>query len=445
MSKPPTRILVGALVGALTLAPSVADATIYIVNPTPEGGAAVPGDTTRFFSIEEDGTGFTDLGFVTVGGANTGVGAIAMDSFGTIYGFTYDRFTGLSTLVTVDPATGAATAVGAGTPVLADLTGAAFDRDGRLWVYDRGDQSIYEFDIMTLSGVGAPLPIPAPGSTNGGDLAFDLDGNCYFQGTVPNNSSTPLYACDLDAGTFTNLGTWTRAGAWADPGHSFSGMAFSLEPNTCEPMLLGSDGYAIDELAELDITTMTADHVVSTGVNISYFNHIDVAGFASVAQVPSCNFCGDGVIDVSEECDDGNLVDGDGCSSVCLVETVDECVDEKLDWWARPLDQWPVDSLMYFDAVWTDYEILGFFGWVTDDASVTLMKQLITVDLNVATGVDPSGIQADRDAAEQLLGIINVGSDPQGADRDAALALADALAAWNTGNAGPPACEADAG
>ncbi len=30
--------------------------------------------------------------------------------------------------------------------------------------------------------------------------------------------------------------------------------------------------------------------------------------------------CGDGVLDAGEGCDDGNTVDGDGCSSKCRVE-----------------------------------------------------------------------------------------------------------------------------
>jgi len=34
---------------------------------------------------------------------------------------------------------------------------------------------------------------------------------------------------------------------------------------------------------------------------------------------PECT-CGDGVIDAPEECDDGNTVGGDGCSSSCRVE-----------------------------------------------------------------------------------------------------------------------------
>lgn len=31
--------------------------------------------------------------------------------------------------------------------------------------------------------------------------------------------------------------------------------------------------------------------------------------------------CGDGVVEDSEECDDGNTLDGDGCSSICAIET----------------------------------------------------------------------------------------------------------------------------
>jgi cysteine-rich repeat protein len=33
-------------------------------------------------------------------------------------------------------------------------------------------------------------------------------------------------------------------------------------------------------------------------------------------------FCGDGIIQPPEECDDGNNVDGDGCSAVCTIEEV---------------------------------------------------------------------------------------------------------------------------
>jgi len=32
--------------------------------------------------------------------------------------------------------------------------------------------------------------------------------------------------------------------------------------------------------------------------------------------------CGDGIRELDEECDDGNLIDGDGCSSICKTEMV---------------------------------------------------------------------------------------------------------------------------
>ncbi|MBI1816313.1 MAG: DUF4215 domain-containing protein [Deltaproteobacteria bacterium] len=35
--------------------------------------------------------------------------------------------------------------------------------------------------------------------------------------------------------------------------------------------------------------------------------------------------CGDGTVDPSEQCDDGNTVDGDGCSATCQIETCYRC------------------------------------------------------------------------------------------------------------------------
>lgn len=45
-----------------------------------------------------------------------------------------------------------------------------------------------------------------------------------------------------------------------------------------------------------------------------------------VAQPALAQICGDGAIDASEGCDDGNLLDGDGCAADCLVENGWFCV-----------------------------------------------------------------------------------------------------------------------
>ncbi|MFH2018847.1 MAG: DUF4215 domain-containing protein, partial [bacterium] len=36
--------------------------------------------------------------------------------------------------------------------------------------------------------------------------------------------------------------------------------------------------------------------------------------------VPSSVVCGNGVVDVGEQCDDGNVISGDGCSATCTTE-----------------------------------------------------------------------------------------------------------------------------
>jgi fibro-slime domain-containing protein len=46
---------------------------------------------------------------------------------------------------------------------------------------------------------------------------------------------------------------------------------------------------------------------------------------AAVFEAPPPATCGNGVIEFGENCDDGNMVSGDGCSSVCVTETGFTC------------------------------------------------------------------------------------------------------------------------
>jgi len=41
--------------------------------------------------------------------------------------------------------------------------------------------------------------------------------------------------------------------------------------------------------------------------------------------------CGDGLVTAPEECDDSNIVDGDGCSADCIIEALPFCGDGELD------------------------------------------------------------------------------------------------------------------
>jgi len=46
------------------------------------------------------------------------------------------------------------------------------------------------------------------------------------------------------------------------------------------------------------------------------------------APTSQCRPCGNGVLDGDEECDDGNVGDGDGCSAACLIESGYTCIGE---------------------------------------------------------------------------------------------------------------------
>ena len=56
-------------------------------------------------------------------------------------------------------------------------------------------------------------------------------------------------------------------------------------------------------------------------------NLIDGDGCSSTCTLES--FCGDGILDPNEACDDGNNIDGDGCSATCMIESY--CGDGILD------------------------------------------------------------------------------------------------------------------
>jgi cysteine-rich repeat protein len=66
------------------------------------------------------------------------------------------------------------------------------------------------------------------------------------------------------------------------------------------------------------------DFVPIPNDNCPFISNEDQADIDSNGVGDACD-CGDGIVAVSEYCDDGNLIDDDGCSSICGVETGYEC------------------------------------------------------------------------------------------------------------------------
>ncbi len=62
---------------------------------------------------------------------------------------------------------------------------------------------------------------------------------------------------------------------------------------------------------------MHKDFTISSLTSILFLTAVIVTTSTAIAQEDSC---GNSIPELGEECDDGNIISGDGCSSSCTVE-----------------------------------------------------------------------------------------------------------------------------
>ena len=82
----------------------------------------------------------------------------------------------------------------------------------------------------------------------------------------------------------------------------------------CDPMLVSVNGLTGDEQVVLNAVAGTTYYVIVESFDVAGGGYDLSVGCASTAT------CGDGVLEPGEQCDDGNTMDGDGCSATCLIE-----------------------------------------------------------------------------------------------------------------------------
>ncbi len=69
-------------------------------------------------------------------------------------------------------------------------------------------------------------------------------------------------------------------------------------------------------------TTTAAPATTTTTAAPATTTTTTAAPSTTTTTLPAVPVCGDGNLDVSESCDDGNILDGDGCTATCEAETV---------------------------------------------------------------------------------------------------------------------------
>lgn len=83
-----------------------------------------------------------------------------------------------------------------------------------------------------------------------------------------------------------------------------------------------------------DFAAAVVDVGDTMGVSVLLLDHLRIVADTDEDGIPDpCDTCGDGVLDAhsiddAEECDDGNQIDGDGCSAACEVEPCYVCLAE---------------------------------------------------------------------------------------------------------------------
>jgi uncharacterized repeat protein (TIGR01451 family) len=118
-----------------------------------------------------------------------------------------------------------------------------------------------------------------------------------------------------------------------------------------------------------------------------------------------CTFCGDGVLDAVEECDDGNNVDGDGCSANCTNEGI--CGTGTPGYWKNHPEDWPVNSIMVDGVLYPKDDAIFLMGkdgsGQKGNKCLTMYRSIVAAKLNILNGCTGSCVLDIIDSADEWM------------------------------------------
>jgi cysteine-rich repeat protein len=118
-----------------------------------------------------------------------------------------------------------------------------------------------------------------------------------------------------------------------------------------------------------------------------------------------CTFCGDGNLDSGEQCDDGNNVDGDGCSANCTDEGI--CGTGTPGYWKNHPEAWPVESIMVDGVLYPKDEAIFLMGkdgsGQKGNKCLTMYRSLVAAKLNILNGCSGSCVTETIAAADEWM------------------------------------------
>jgi cysteine-rich repeat protein len=120
-----------------------------------------------------------------------------------------------------------------------------------------------------------------------------------------------------------------------------------------------------------------------------------------------CTFCGDGNLDAGEQCDDGNNIDGDGCSAFCTEEGI--CGTGTPGYWKNHPEAWPNDSIWVDGLEYTKAEAIFLMGKDGEgqkgNKCLTMYRSIVAAKLNILNGCAGSCVLGTIASADEWMDI----------------------------------------
>ena len=123
-------------------------------------------------------------------------------------------------------------------------------------------------------------------------------------------------------------------------------------------------------------------HKITDDENYKSFINLETIQMKSKTIVDP--YCGDGLLDEIEECDDGNMINGDGCSFECKLESPEMKIELVSGWNKMILPKTPTDNTVEGFLSGVQYEII----WENDNGNKVYSQKVEAGDLEkVYSGV----------------------------------------------------------
>lgn len=262
---------------------------------------------------------------------------------------------------------------------------------------------------------GLTLAPDAFGFSLQGNVYCDVDGDGGISSgdiplpglTVSATQSVVLVGTDVTdaAGAYVisgiGVGNWlvTVDPASLNPGATSSSLDVLL---TYENPFVSGQDLLVDDPACREVVPFCGDGTLDAGEACDDGNNVDGDGCSANCTVEA--YCGDGTLDPGEQCDDGNNENADGCSALCATEGGGEgCTpgywkqSQHFDSYAAPY----APTTLFVDAFGVDafpgktlVQVLGTGG----GGLKALGRHAVAALLNAASG----GVDYDRTTAEVI-------------------------------------------